>query len=131
MALLDLIKALKRSSLLYKSRNHWVTYKLCQVHNIKKSVAEWTARDQRLHTQRARESATWAGGLRPSVSSSSVLLRNCILSPLSSEVRASESTRRPSPLSCPLPKRERESEAWVDVTTPLSSALWQMYRSRV
>jgi hypothetical protein len=51
--------------ILYKSRNRWVTYKLCRAPNIKKSAAEWTARDQRLHTQRAREGATGAGELRP------------------------------------------------------------------
>jgi hypothetical protein len=50
----------------YKSRNHWVTYKLCRACNIIKSTAEWTARDQRSRTQRAREGAVGAGGLCPS-----------------------------------------------------------------
>jgi hypothetical protein len=61
----------------------------------------------------------WRVGLSPPFSSK-VLLRNC--------VRASESTRRPSPLSCTLPKRE--SEACVEVTTYYASLEYSLLYGR-
>ena len=48
------------------------------------------------------------------------MLHNC--------VRASESMRRPSPLSCPLPKRE--SEACVEVTTYYASLEYSLFYGR-
>jgi len=97
---------------LYKSCNHWVTYKLCRAHNVKKSVAEWTARDRRLHTQRAEERVQWGQGgfARPLSPRVLVVFCSAIASSLFCPLKYARQKAccgRP-PLSCPLPKRERE-----------------------